>query len=224
MKKILHWIINLFSYLPESGIKTEIRSLFYQDIVSERVVEYPLVFRHLKKHSGKILDVGCRYSNLVLQLASLGYQTYGLDLEPYEYFHPNLKIVTGDIRKTKFKSNYFDYVTAISTVEHIGLNFYEKSTNFDQSGDKLAIDEIYRILRPSGELIFTAPFGISALTTSYRVYDFDHLNKLFSKFRHKKYLYYGRTGTYWQPIPLSIAKKIRSDEKVSVAVLAICSK
>lgn len=214
---------NFIAGLPESGLKENIRNLFYQEIISERLIEYPLVFRHLPPAPATVLDVGCRYSNLVLQMAGLGYRVSGLDLQPYPYSHPNLEFIKGDIRYTGFPDNFFDCVTAVSTVEHIGLGFYE-STSPDPAGDAKSIVQIHRILKPRGRLIFTAPFGQSAVTPSYRVYSQKGLDKLFKKFSRKAYSYFSnRTGS-WIPCSLGSASTVNSAAKVSSMVLAVCTK
>ncbi len=224
MKQILAFIIHLLSKLPENGIKTQLRNLLYQDIVSERILEYPLVFRYLKPGNKRVLDVGCRYSNLVLQMASLGHEVYGIDLQPYEYSHPNLKFVKGDIRKTSFPSNFFDAVTAVSVVEHIGLGYYEKALHPDINGDQKAINEIRRILKKDGQLIFTAPFGLPVVTPSYRSYCQSDLSRLFEKFSRVHYEYFRDSQGCWMPCSLAQASKIDSSQKANGAVLVTCVK
>ena len=224
MFKIISYILDILAKFPETDLKTKLREVLYQEIISERIVEYPLVFSSLPGTPGKILDVGCRYSNLVLQTASLGYNTYGIDLSPYPYTHPNLKILTGDIRNTKFKSGFFDCVTAISTIEHIGLGFYENSPR-DEKGDLKSVNEIHRILNKKGRLIFSAPFGKSAVTLTYRVYDQDSLKQLFKKFKSCKYFYFYRNSKgNWLPTNLSGAKIVNSSHRVNAMVFAVCNK
>src|SRR3990167_4672206 len=157
LKKFVHSGVDFISRLPEFGLKEEIRNIFYQDVVSERIIEYAWVVRHIPGGGKVVLDVGCRYSNLVLTLASLGYKTYGIDIEPYPYSHRNLKFITGDIRSTDFDKNFFDCIVAVSTLEHIGLRFYEK-TKKDLKGDRKAIEEIMRILKPGGKFISSIAF------------------------------------------------------------------
>ncbi len=224
MLNFINFIFNLLAKFPETDIKTKLREVLYQEIVSERIVEYPLVFANLPQLPGRILDVGCRYSNLVLQTASLGYDTYGIDLSPYPYTHPNLKILTGDIRSTKFKSGFFNCVTAISTIEHIGLGFYENSPR-DENGDTKSVNEIYRILAKNGRLIFSAPFGKKALTPTYRVYNAQTLKVLFQKFKSCQYLYFYRNSKgNWLHTTLSRAQNINSSQRVSAMVFAVCKK
>src|SRR3989338_8253749 len=223
LKKFVHSGVDFISRLPEFGLKEEIRNIFYQDVVSERIIEYAWVVRHIPGGGKVVLDVGCRYSNLVLTLASLGYKTYGIDIEPYPYSHRNLKFVTGDIRKTNFKKNFFNTVIAVSTVEHIGLGFYEK-TKKDIDGDKKAVEEIIRILKPKGKFILTVPYGKWMITKSYRVYDEKHLKQLLGGFKILLLEYFIREEREWIPSSRSRSSEVDSPSVVNSVVFAVCQK
>ncbi|EKD57761.1 MAG: hypothetical protein ACD_57C00156G0002 [uncultured bacterium] len=222
-KKILEFGVNLVARMPEFGLKEEIRNVFYQDIVSERIIEYAWVVRHIPGGRKVVLDVGCRYSNLVLTLASLGYKTYGIDIEPYPYSHRNLKFITGDIRSTDFDKNFFDCIVAVSTLEHIGLRFYEK-TKKDLKGDRKAIEEIMRILKPGGKFILTVPYGKWRITRSYRVYDEKHLKQLLGDLKLTLAEYFVKKDGQWMPSSRSDASKVDSLHEVNSVVFAVCQK
>lgn len=224
MKRFLSAVIDLLSRLPEFGLKSQLRDILYQDVISERIFEYPLTLRLLNPNAKRVLDVGCRYSNLVIQLASLGHEVTGIDLEPYPYSHPNLKFQKADIRKTQFKSGYFDAVTAISTIEHIGLGYYEMSTHPDITGDQKCVNEIYRLLSKKGQLLFSAPFGLPTTTASYRVYSQENLRTLFNRFTKKEYFYFEKKNGYWIPCSPTVASRIDSSSQVNSVVYAVCVK
>lgn len=59
--------------IPEIGLKEELVR-FLVETKSERIVEIPLVLSNLPTNKATILDVGCRYSLLSIQLASLGHR------------------------------------------------------------------------------------------------------------------------------------------------------
>lgn len=222
--QILTAAVDLFSRLPESLFKARLRRLLYQDIVSERLIEYPLIFNHLAPRSGRILDVGCRYSHLVLQLASLGYQVTGLDLEPYPYSHSHLTFVTGDIRRTSLPSSCFAAVTAVSTIEHIGLGFYEKNQSLDPDGDRQAVVEIQRLLQPQGQFLMTVPVGRPQLTPSYRVYGSNDLKKLLTGFSSCRCFYFHKIQSSWLPCSSTAAYRAHSAPTAMAFVLADCRK
>lgn len=77
-------------------------------------------------------------------------KTIADDFQPKQIFGINLKathlslgnnafITSGDIRKTEFDDNYFDYIISLATFEHI----------FDLD---MALNEMFRILKPGGLL------------------------------------------------------------------------
>jgi 2-polyprenyl-3-methyl-5-hydroxy-6-metoxy-1,4-benzoquinol methylase len=132
----------------------------YANRNDERVVEYPYVFRRLRPlnpHTMKVLDVGCLDSRLAEALFQMGYEVTGIDIREYPDKH-SFKFVKDDIRKTDFSPDFFDQITCISTIEHVGLNAYGNK-GLEPNGDLTAMIEIHRILRPNGNLIVTVPFG-----------------------------------------------------------------
>jgi 2-polyprenyl-3-methyl-5-hydroxy-6-metoxy-1,4-benzoquinol methylase len=113
-------------------------SKVYDFVINERIVEYPFIYTNIGLEQGRILDVGSGNSKLPLELASLGYKVWALDIIKYPYpaIYPNLTLVQADIRKAPFESDFFDRVTAVSCIEHIGLEGED-----DFNGDREAITE-----------------------------------------------------------------------------------
>ncbi len=202
---MINKLITLLLRLPENSIKKIIRDIFYGEIISERVVEYALAFFHLGTDPAsktKILDIGCYFSNFPIQLASMGYRVFAIDLMDYQLTHPNFKFVKGDITKYKFPPDYFDIVTCISTLEHIGLGFYEGDVK-DERGDVKTIKAIKRVLKKGGRFIFTVPFGKKSVNSIQRVYNAEDLSEILSGFRIEKELFYKEKERKW----LSASKK-----------------
>lgn len=216
---MINYLINLIFRLPENPLKKAIRNLYYSDFVSERLIEYPFVFKNLQLDKGRILDVGCYYSILPIQLASLGFKVYAIDPQPYQLEHPNFVFVKGDIQKNNFKKNFFDVVTVVSTLEHIGLGYYLDKEG--TSGDKLAIREIGRILKKSGKLIMTIPYGKKfRITKSQRMYDNKSLkNLLFPEFRlREKMIFVSKKGK-WMPGVEDKLANVRGERTMAVAMV-----
>jgi len=156
---------------------------------TERIVEYPFVHEYISfgVGNGRILDVGSGSTLLPFELASKGWEVWALDLE-MGYFkalhHANCTFIKGDIRKTNFSDDFFDVVTAVSSIEHVGL----ESSVVDLDGDKKAIQEIDRILKPEGMLLMTVPFGKGGVYYHkrkknyplFRVYDLSAINEVLS--------------------------------------------
>lgn len=168
------------------------------ELLSSRLVEYPWTLSNFPFASAhKVLDVGSCGSQLPIMLAGMGLNVWTLDIRKYEYadLSSNLHSVCGDITKTDFSDGFFDVVTAISTIEHIGLGRYGDAV--DSEGDKDAIREIKRITSNGGTLLITVPFGKSCLTPAYRVYDKSALLSLFKDFTIKSMDFFMNTGKLW---------------------------
>ncbi len=225
-KIILEWPITVFKELQSNGLKSifiklplvkkvidrlpqKILDLIYFDDyhVTERIFEKGFVFMNLSDIpiGSKILDVGCAWSSLSLELACLGYHVWGIDIDDYPFHHPNLEFVKGSICKTDFPDNFFDVVIAVSTLEHIGLGWYGDSV---QDSDIKAISEIHRILKNGGIFILTLPFGIRRTTKVFRVYDRESLYKLIDGFEIiKKEFFRNYEDKYWCPTSEKEAEK-----------------
>ncbi|MFB0562662.1 MAG: DUF268 domain-containing protein [Candidatus Lokiarchaeia archaeon] len=180
------------------------------EIYSERFIEYPWAFRNLDQKITRILDVGSTGSYFPLALACLGHEVYVIDIRVYEYrsLHPNLKDIIGDIRHTEFPDNFFDAVTAISTIEHIGLGRY--GDPLDKEGDKKAIKEIKRILKPKGKLLLSVPYGKSAITKLNRVYDANQLQSILKGFKIEREDYFFKKNKFWHSVSKEYLANIES--------------
>lgn len=96
---------------------------------------------------GNILDMGSAGSHIlenVLKMGRVGLK-YGIDLsypDGYESPHEGLKFFRGDLMRTEFEDNLFDYLTCLSVIEHeVDFNLLAK--------------ECYRLLKPNGKLFIT---------------------------------------------------------------------
>jgi SAM-dependent methyltransferase len=225
--KILSCIIT--HSIPEKHpLRSALRQIFLEGVVSSRIIEYPFVFKNLIDipKGGKILDVGCCYSLLSIHLASVGYKVYGLDIEEYHYIHPNFRFVKGDIRKTSFPDEYFDAVVAISTIEHVGIPFsFQKMRPFrgkSVRGDLEAIKEIYRILKTSGIFLITLPIGERFVETrAHRIYDKKEVESLLKDFKVKSIEVFVNKSNCWLPSTYDKVEKISTADGLVRAVICI---
>jgi SAM-dependent methyltransferase len=164
--------------------------------VSERIIENAFAIRSLPGNVKRILDVGCCESDLCIQLATMGFQVFGIDTSNCELTHRNFHFLRDDIRETHFQDDYFDVVMAISSIEHIGLGHYGDPDYLD--GDLKAMKEIRRVLMDGGLLILSTPFGAKSTTTWERVYDNDSLAKLLEGFNVQKTDYWIKEREEWR--------------------------
>jgi len=179
---------------------------------SERIVEIPFVHRTLPyPFRGRLLDVGYRESEIIYEMASLGFDTWGIDIRPSVAEYPGVHYVQGDVIKYPFEAKSFDVVIALSTVEHIGLMAYGNSAK-DPDGDLHSLQAIHRILKPTGRLLLTIPFGKRGATNWYRVYDQKALLALLkgSGFTAEIQNCWTQEGIRWAPAPWQKAEQIDS--------------
>ncbi|OIQ18392.1 MAG: hypothetical protein BM556_09020 [Bacteriovorax sp. MedPE-SWde] len=96
----------------------------------------------LKKH----VDIGCGTGGLLETLSTQTEELYGFDIsdEALKFCkqrgYPEHLLIKGDGVALPFEDNSFDSVTAIGVIEHI-------------EDDQKFIEELYRILKPGGELV-----------------------------------------------------------------------
>lgn len=217
LTKIIMWVAG-------DRLKNYMRDMFYGEILSERIVEYPIVTMEMGrelKDGASIMDVGCYYSNLSLQLASLGYKVTGVDFQEYALTHPNFKFVKGDILELDFKQK-FDAVSIVSTVEHIGLGHYEEYQKTD--GDVLAMARIKKHLKPKGKVFLTVPFGVKSQTETYRTYDWKSIQDLLTGYKIKKSLFYTSRKGKWIPVSRADALKVKNGERVNGVAFVLAEK
>jgi SAM-dependent methyltransferase len=149
----------------------------------------------LLKPSGTVLDIGCMTSRLPIQLASLGYEVYGIDIRMYPFSHPNFHFQKGDVLSWT-PERKFDIILLISTVEHFGLGAYGDPVMAD--ADKVAVDRISGWLEKDGQFIVSVPFGRPAVTSKQRVYDMERLKHVFCDFEWVDQKFFKRIeGSYF---------------------------
>jgi len=153
---------------------------------SDRFLEYNFATRHLPSPPARVLDVGCSGSYWPLILCAAGYIVDGIDPRAYPITNrlkfEGFNFIKQDILNFNTPEKY-DACTAISTIEHIGIQSrYGQGRNID--GDKKAIDKIADALRPGGLLILTVPFGIAQVQKDVRIYDSKGIENLLSERFH----------------------------------------
>ena len=131
---------------------------------TERQVEVPWVLKHLGTPRC-ILDVGTgRNATYLDALAATGARVYALDYRPVPV-PETVHFVAGLLGLTKlpFPDGYFDAITCISTLDHIGLAAYGLVENLAILADAPAA--LSRLLCPGGRLLLTVPTGRDQITT-----------------------------------------------------------
>lgn len=179
-------------------------------MVNERIIEYPQIFQWLKP-SGVVLDVGCVSSRLPIQLASLGFEVYGIDLGDYPCRHPKFHFYKVNLFEWT-PPRKFDIVIFLSTLEHLGLGVYGEKKQADENTDKKAIDRVYEWMPTGGQLLVSVPFGKLEVTGKHRIYDSTRLRFVFpeNKFRWVEEKYFARMNENWLPSSAEALKNVAS--------------
>jgi len=126
---------------------------------TSRCFEYPFSLINLSERKiERLLDVGPSFE-FFTYLSRKAKSVYGLDPNPrilntlekfknkYRIKNDEISFIQGDITNAPFSDNYFDIITAISTIEHI-----------PGKGDSLAMKEMARILKVGGKIIISVPY------------------------------------------------------------------
>ncbi len=185
----------------------------YERVINERIVEIPFVFQNLDlKKGSNIVEVGCNTSKLSIELASLGYNVTGFDLNDYSLSHPNFQFIKENFLNNTFKDETFDAAISISVIEHCGLGAYNESEF--SNGDHQVVDEIYRVLKKDGKFIITVPFGIKDVDYKQRSYDEKSLGGLLKKFKiENEEFYMGLGRKEWIPVKKEELKNVDSTKE-----------
>lgn len=111
--------------------------------------------QHLVK--GKILDYGCGAGHMLSLLSQQpNVELYGLDFSPDSIEQTKQRVKNPLVLKelyvvdklpSAFKSEIFDTITFIETIEHLQNKMLENT-----------LVEIHRLLKPGGRLLLTTPF------------------------------------------------------------------
>ena len=199
-----------------------------QVVVSEQIVENPLILRNLRDHDRTILDFGGFESLLPLQLSSLGYQVTVLDQRLYPFQHPNLKVICADLFGNELPiQERYDVVISISTIEHLGLNIYGDSVQNDAG--RRGIEILWSLVKQGGRLMASMPAGKPATQRGYQVYDEAMVYKVFPNATFIRWFVKNGKEGVWGEVESKVVENLVYSEPysqmpVEAVVFVICDK
>ncbi|TKC55810.1 DUF268 domain-containing protein [Pedobacter hiemivivus] len=111
------------------------------------------------------------------------------DYRPAKLELSNLKSLQGDLMNLPFPSDSVESISCMHTIEHVGLGRYGDPMDYD--GDIKAINELKRVLAPSGSLLFVVPLGATDTIhfNAHRVYSKQQVLDLFSDMKLEEFAF-----------------------------------
>jgi SAM-dependent methyltransferase len=116
----------------------------------------------------------------------------------------NLISEKADLTSLFFDTNSIESLSCMHTVEHIGLGRY--GDPIDPSGDLKAMNELKRVVKPGGSLLFVTPVGKARIMfNAHRIYNARAIEKIFSGFRLEDFSLVKDDSTFLQGVDPSEA-------------------
>lgn len=207
--------------------------------IDERIVEYPWVVAHMSKGSATLLDAGSALNfETILFYPSLKEKKITivtLNPESNCFWNRGVSYLFDDLRNLPFKSESFDIITCISTLEHIGMDntkVYTTDSIYKENRSEdylVALKELRRVLKTGGVLLLTVPFGTYNDFGWFQQFNQDMVSKMMSVFGadNGTAAFYAYTNGGWQisnAEECSSAEYITADRaKVSLSLPAAAS-
>lgn len=219
--KWLGWLLEGHAHLREALLRAWPSAIRRNLAVTERIAEIPFALRGLRLAPGsRVLDVGSRWSALPLHLASLDYRTVAVDIALFSSVGQGTEAVECDMRRPPFKPRSFDGAVMVSTLEHVGIGFYDPQRQADD--DVVLMRELHSLVIPGGILVLTVPYGRPAADRHQRVYDRERLQRVTEGWHWEESCYWVKRGSAWQMTDEGVASMAVSvPETRAVAALLL---
>jgi len=161
--------------------------------LDERAVEYPWVISKILVGSCNFMDAGSALNrkDILEHPVFKNKKITILNLNPEQncFWQKGISYVFGDIRQMPFKDSYFDFITCLSTLEHVGMDntfLYVKDQRYKE--EKLfdfekAVLELKRVLKKGGSIFITVPFGKYQNFNYFQQFDSSRIGRILEVFK-----------------------------------------
>jgi len=198
----------------QSSSKGRFENVFYKAISNA----WNDFFYHLNQNvkGSEILDYGCGVGPIIEKVINYNPKKItGIDISDvsiekaknkFKNTNIEVELLVDNCEKTKFSNEKFDLVYGLGILHHLQLS--------------KCIDEISRILKPKGSLLFIEPLGTNPIINLYRYFtpgsrsrdehplNFNDFNFIESKFEKVSLKYYGFLTLIFFPLYTSQNSKI----------------
>lgn len=219
--RVFGWLLEGHANFREALIRAWPRGVRRALHLTERIAEIPFVIGGLQLPRGsRILDVGSRWSPLPLFLAAMGYRVAAVDLASFPIQGSGPDFVLADMRRPPFKEGSFDAATVVSTLEHVGLGWYDSRRAPDD--DIRLMAGLRSLVRPDGKLVLTVPYGLAEEDQHQRAYNRDRLQRATAGWTREAERYAIRDGSMWREgteAEAAVARSIPETHGVAMLVL-----
>ncbi|HET9747041.1 MAG TPA: DUF268 domain-containing protein [Chitinophagaceae bacterium] len=108
------------------------------------------------------------------------------DYRPASLAMSDLEAGFADLKKLDFPDNSIPSLSCMHTIEHIGLGRY--GDEIDPQGDIKSINELKRVLKQGGDLLFVTPVGKPRIEfNAHRIYSYEQIINYFSPLSLKEF-------------------------------------
>jgi SAM-dependent methyltransferase len=177
--------------------------------VDERCVEYPWLLSKIAPGEGYLLDAGSSLNHETIlnndRLKDRHLHILTLAPEEHAYWWRGVSYLYADLRDVPIRNALYDTIACISTLEHVGFQPADRhgAAPLDRPdyGFLRAVDEMWRLLKPGGDLFVTVPFGTWEDHVAFQQFDqalLDHVIDRVGPDAHTRLQVYRYRAGGWQ--------------------------
>ena len=141
------------------------------------------------------IDIGSNLYFITIASAFVPIKFY--DYRPAKLNLSNLNSDFTDILSLPFPDLSIESISCMHVVEHIGLERY--GDPFDPQGDLKAINELIRVLKHGGTLLFVVPLGdqMRIQYNAHRIYTYEYIMNCFSNLTLENFAFINDNGQFF---------------------------